>query len=264
MRDGGNSALYFGSVWHRRHVEGRHAFRYPLVLFSLALSERPQWPRLAPLFADEGRALFSFRREDHLPGTEGPLDEAVRDLVEARDGRRPTGPVDLLTLPRAFGLSFNPVSFYYCWDPERTALEAVVAEVTNTPWDERHCYVLPASEGQRRGRVLRFIEPKRFHVSPFQPMELDYAFAFGLPGPRLGAAIACHPSEGGPRVFDASIHLERLPLTRRSMLRAASRGAFQSARNLAGIYFEALRTKLRGAPYYPHPERSQAPLESLR
>ena len=52
-----------------------------------------------------------------------PLHRAVRDVVEEQTGARPEGPIRLLTQLRSFGHCFNPVSFYYCFEPsgERVA-----------------------------------------------------------------------------------------------------------------------------------------------
>ncbi len=63
-------------------------------------------------------ALARFRRSDYLGDPRRPLREEVLDLLEARTGRRPGGPVRLLTQLRQFGFTFNPVSFYYCFGPK--------------------------------------------------------------------------------------------------------------------------------------------------
>lgn len=87
------------------------------------------------------RGVVRFRREDYLGDRRIPLDQAVRDTVQARTGRRPGGPIRVLTHLRTFGHCFNPVSFYYCFEPAGGQVEALVAEVTNTPWGERQAYV---------------------------------------------------------------------------------------------------------------------------
>ena len=52
------------------------------------------------------------------------------------------GPIRLLTHLRYFGHCFNPVSFYYCFNDSDEKVEAIMAEVTNTPWKERYAYVI--------------------------------------------------------------------------------------------------------------------------
>jgi uncharacterized protein len=71
------------------------------------------------------------------------LIDAVRQQVGIALGRTPQGAIRVLTQPRSWGLSFNPVSFFYCFEADGT-LAAVLCEVTNTPWRERYHYVLPA------------------------------------------------------------------------------------------------------------------------
>ena len=116
----------------------------------------------------------SFRRTDHLGDPQVPLADAVRNLVEERTGWRPVGPIRLLTLLRNWGYYFCPLCLYYCFDRSGQTVDAVVAEVSNTPWHERHWYVL--WQGNRIGEPsqLRFRHPKGFHVSPFMDMDMQY------------------------------------------------------------------------------------------
>ena len=131
-----HSCLYQGNVQHRRLGPVEHAFRYGLYLVYLDLDE-------LPMLLEGGyglsRAAFtpaSFRRADHLGDPQVPLTDAVRGLVQERTGWRPVGPIRLLTLLRNWGYYFNPLSLYYCFAPGTEEVEAVVAEVTNTPWRE--------------------------------------------------------------------------------------------------------------------------------
>lgn len=139
------SCLYEGTVRHRRLTPVAHQFRQSLFLMYLDLDELPTLFRERWLWSCERFNVATFRRRDHFGDTAVPLSESVRALVEARTGRRPLGPIRLLTHLRYFGYCFNPLSVYFCFDPEDEHLEAVVAEVSNTPWGERHCYVLPAT-----------------------------------------------------------------------------------------------------------------------
>jgi DUF1365 family protein len=138
-----HSALYTGRLRHRRYEPAPHAFGYRTTLLWLDLAELDVVFRGRWLWSARRPALARFRRSDYLGGNDGqPLDAAVRERVAAETGRRPTGPIRLLTQLRMLGLAFNPVSFYYCYDAADTQVEAIVAEITNTPWKERHAYVL--------------------------------------------------------------------------------------------------------------------------
>ena len=95
------------------------------------------------------------RRSDHPGDVSRPLEAEIRDRVEAQTGVRPTGEILLVTHLRYFGYVMNPVSFYLIRD-ERDRLETVVADVTNTPWGERHLYVLPTSNPDDDVHEFRF------------------------------------------------------------------------------------------------------------
>jgi len=245
--------LYEGWVRHRRSADVTHEFRYKIALAYLDVDDLPQAIAFAPLASAERRALLRLRRDDLLGDPDIPLGDAVRDHVAARTGQRPAGPVRVLTALRSFGLGFNPVRFYYCFeagkeDDER--LEAVVAEVTNTPWGERHAYVLaPDADGRLTG-----VTPKQLHVSPFLPMTHDYHWRLTTPGPELVVHLESRTTQAPvQRAFDATLRLRRRPLTRRTLASVIVRYPPQTLRIVAGIYGQALRLKLKGAPYHRRP-----------
>jgi DUF1365 family protein len=240
------SAIYHGTVRHRRHGAVEHAFTYPVGMLLLDLDELPGVLDGHPLWSARRAAPGRFRRSDYLGDPATPLADAVRDEVARQTGARPEGPVRLLTTPRTFGHSFNPVSFYYCHDAAGV-LHSVVADVTNTPWGERHAYVMPATAGEV---VTEARMAKEFHVSPFQSMEGTYRWRVSAPGEKLLVHIELD------RRFDATLTLARRPLDRRGLTRLLARYPAATLRTVALIYANALRLKLKGAPYFRHPERA--------
>lgn len=233
-----HSAIYEGRVAHHRREPIDHRFSYPICMLLLDLAELDVLDR-HPLWSTSRPALGRFRREDHLGDPSTPLDVAVRDEVERQTGTRPDGPVRMLATPRTYGHAFNPVRFYYCGDPAGV----VLAEVTNTPWGETHCYVLDPDGGQAE---------KAFHVSPFMGMEHAYTWRLSEPGARLHVEINSDGSDGR-RAFDATLALERRPLDNAGLTRVLTRHPAATVTTLARIYAQALRLKLKGAPYFPHP-----------
>jgi DUF1365 family protein len=251
------SALYVGFVRHRRHGALRDEFRHPLFMAYVVLDELPELFDARWLWSARRPALAWFRRADYLGDPSTPLADAVRALVAERTGRTPDGPIALLAHLRHFGLCFNPVSFYYCFDAAGERVTAVIAHVTNTPWGERHAYVLDVERTEDRGSagVIGGRFAKQLHVSPLMGMDNVYDWRLTVPGERLAVHIAAAPASGGEPLFDATLSLRRRELTRGAMARAVTRSPLLTARILARIYGHALRLRLRGASYFPHPKR---------
>jgi uncharacterized protein len=246
-----SSCIYEGIIRHRR-VEPQREFSHRLALAYLDLEELPRL--LDGRLVSTRPGLVRFLRQDYLGDPAVPLDRAVRALVSERTGARPAGPIRLLTHPRSFGHSFNPVSFYYCFEPSGDRVQAVVAEVTNTPWGERHAYVLGSAAAS--GRAMEAQLEKAMHVSPFMGMDHRYHIRASTPGRTLSVHIGS--SRAGTTVFDATLSLHRRELTRASMARTTVRYPFATLRVLALIYAHALGLKLAGAPVHPHPEAVRA------
>jgi DUF1365 family protein len=249
-----HSALYTGWIQHRRFGPTRNAFRYAVTMTYLDLAELPRLFEGRWFWSARRPALARFRREDYLGPTNIPLDTAVRDLVAARTGTRPTGPIRLLTHLRFFGYSFNPVSFYYLFDADDSRVETIVAEITNTPWKERHAYVLPVSSAARiSSRTWRFSFAKQFHVSPFMPMDLRYDWSFGAPEARL--QVHMENWRQGQAVFDATLLLTHQEITSSSLARALFRFPLSPLRVTTLIYWQALKLWFKRVPLHTHPAR---------
>lgn len=273
------SALYEGRVEHARRAPRPHRFGYRVGLVYLDLDEVDAVLERAPLWSRSPLAPVRFRRADYLGDPERPLKESVLDLVEERLGRRPDGAVRMLTQLRTWGYVFNPVSFYYAFDAN-DELEAVVAEITNTPWRERHAYVLDTrsarvtndaeGDADKEGRAFAWSFDKDFHVSPFFPMEQRYAWTFGEPGERLVVRMANTASNenardrSGEAVFHADLVLRRRELTAASAVLALLRHPLLTFRVHAAIYWQALRLHLKRTPFFVHPRKRVATGDALR
>jgi uncharacterized protein len=177
----------------------------------------------------------------------------VRALVAERTGRCCRGPVRLLTNLRHFGYGFNPVSFHYCFDETAGRLEAVVAEVSNTPWNERHCYVLDLGGSEPEGGFLSAEQPKEFHVSPFMEMDPTYRFRFAVPGQTL--VVHIDSERGGEPFFQAGMTMRRTLITGRALARVALRHPLMTTEVIFAIHRQALRLWRKGVSYVPHPGR---------
>jgi DUF1365 family protein len=251
-----NSCLYEGSVRHRRAGVVKDEFHYPLFMAYLDLDELPGCFDGAWLWSARRPAPAWFRRADYLGDPCVPLADAVRALVKERTGVRPQGPIRLLTHLRYFGKCFNPVSFYYCFDESGERVVAVVADVTNTPWGERYAYVMEASDPADHGTVtvMRAQFDKRLHVSPLMGMDQSYDWRVTVPGEQLLVHIESGRKQA--KVFDATLSLRRRAMTPRSLRAVLIRYPLITLRIVTRIYTHALRLKLRGARYFPHPEKA--------
>ncbi|MFN8151543.1 MAG: DUF1365 domain-containing protein [Solirubrobacterales bacterium] len=246
------SGIYEGWVSHRRTSPVEHAFRYRVFMPLLDLAELPELLDQVPLWSARRRAPARVRRSDYLGDPRVPLADAARDLVAERAGSRPAGPVLMLANPRYWGVGMNPVAFYYLYGAEPgSGIEAMIADVTNTPWGESRPYVLTADDA---GGGLRGDFDKRLHVSPFMPMEQTYEWSASAPGERLGVSI--RNREAGAIVFEASIALARREISPRYMSRLLLRYPPMTIATIARIYLNAAKLKLKGAPYFSHPDRN--------
>ncbi len=249
------SGIYEGQVRHTRKSPVLHAFRYRVFMMYLDLEELPGVFDKRWFWSATRPALARFRRSDHLGNGDQPLRDAVLDLVETESGRRPGGPVRLLTNLSYFGYCFNPVSFYYCYEEDGHTLDTIVAEVNNTPWGEQDTYVLPVSRNTGPGDALRFQPAKKMHVSPFMPMEIDYDWSFTRPAERLNVFMANYAS--GERVFSASIALERSEIAAGSLARVLVTFPFMTMKVISGIYWQAFRLWLKRVPFHVHPGKKK-------
>ena len=249
LAPGRASAIYEGRLTHARRGSRAHAFGYGVYLLYLDLDELPDLLAAPGPLRAGARGILSFDRGDFL-GT-GDLAEAVRERVRAALGFRPAGPVRLLTHVRSLGYVFNPVSFYYCFGADGLTLEAVVAEVSNTPWGERHAYVVPAGADGVRAEV-----GKQLHVSPFFGMEQTYHWRLDVPGDRL--VVDMRNEEGGLEVFRARLALRRREWSAGALWRVALGQPLMSWKVHAAIYWQALRLWVKGVPLHVHPAKRAA------
>jgi uncharacterized protein len=249
-----HSALYTGRLRHRRFTPRGHRFSYRLFMMYVDLAELDDIFRGRWLWSARRPALAWLRRADYLGDPAVPLDTAVREHVAAQTGTRPAGPIRMLTHLRYFGIGFNPVTFYYCFDKADTHVECIVAEITNTPWNERHAYVLSDAVPDPDTRALNYRFAKEFHVSPFMPMEMNYDWRFGVPGERL--AVNMQNFQNGARVFDATLNLTRQKIGAGALARALVAFPCMTATVLVGIYVQAFRLWLKRVPIHAHPSRT--------
>ena len=247
-----------------------HEFRYRVSWLYLNLDDLPELLRKLWCFSRSRWSVASFQLDDHLD--EEQLREFDNDLpaflrfqIQSAGATVGDGPICVLTPLRHFGFYFSPLSLFFCWDKAESEVPVVVAEVNNTPWRQKHWYVLgdqnltqsPKSQVPHQRAALagssseKYIHEKKFHVSPFMEMEQRYEWTVSKPEDKLKISIQSHDQAG--QIFGASLNLDRRPLTNWTFFRMVLRYPLAPLQILGAIYFEAFRLWRKGLPYHPNP-----------
>ena len=245
-----HSAVYTGSVEHRRYFPVKHQFRYRLFMMYLDLIELPVVFKGTPFWSVKHPSCAWFKRSDYHGDSSQSLSQAVRETVHQQTGNYYEGPIRMLTHVRTFGHCFNPFTFYYCFDQSGHQPEAVMAEITNTPWHERHCYTVNA---QVRGNTIHQQLSKSFHVSPFMDMNIGYDLSFNTPNSHIHVNMVSYSNND--RIFQATLSLKRKSITPGYLNLLLVSYPLMTLRVVAAIYWQALLLKLKRAPFYVHPRK---------
>ncbi|HMP15623.1 MAG TPA: DUF1365 domain-containing protein [Gemmatales bacterium] len=247
-----HSCIFEGTVEHTRLKPVHHHFSYSVFMMYLDLDELDHVVADRWFWSTSHFSLAWFRRQDHLGDPRQNLKDSVRLLVHNATSRIIEGPIRLLTNLRYYGYVMNPVSYYYCFDRLDQHIEAIVAEIHNTPWGERHCYVIePAAQNQNRSQKVTYCHAKTFHVSPFMPMELRYHWQFTPPDHELKVDVSLSRQE--EHIFYASLVMNRKPINGTNLAAMLVRYPWMTAKVIAAIYWQAFRLWLKRTPYYSHP-----------
>lgn len=241
------SAVYLGTVFHRRPAPRAHALRYGVFYLLLDLDELPVLDRRSRLFGYNRAAWFSFFDADHGSGDGRPFRDWLGEALAAAGIVREDWRFRVLCMPRVLGYVFNPITVVYCHDASGH-LVAMLYEVNNT-FGERLSYVVPVA-AHPGGAVIRQRCDKALFVSPFFDMRGHYEFAVREPGTRLTLGIDYRE--------DAALRLRavfagrRQPFSAKTLRALAWRYPAATLKVIAAIHYEALKLWLKGIPVVRH------------
>lgn len=245
-------ALYTGEVWHRRETPTVHAFRYPFWWLWLNLDDVDGLLARSPLWGRRWRPAV-IRERDYLQQGSGSLSERAREKAAELGLDWREGSVCMLSQPRLFGWSFNPLTLFWHFPPGASVPDSIIAEVHNTPWNERHWYPLvpvatPAG--------LAFEHPKDFHVSPFMGMDMRYCWTFSQNNRDLTVTISNMADHN--KVFAAGVRMQRQSADRVTLRAVLRQYRGQSFRASMAIYGHALKLWRKGVGFHAHPDKKIA------
>ena len=249
-----DSALYSGSLRHRRFAPTSHEFTYPLFMAFLDIDRIPEVMGRSRLSSYNRWNWASFDERDHFGDPRLPLRKRVEADAAARGLTFPDGPIFLLTHLRYLGYSFNPVSFFFCYS-QAGALDLILAEVHNT-FGESHNYWLDQKAAIGTGNSLRYRTVKEFHVSPFMSLDHQYEWTFTPPEENLAIHMSMHSPQSP--FFDATLTLNRQPWTGQSLRSALIRHPWMTAKVIVAIHWQALRLLIKRVPVFTHPNKLRA------
>ncbi|GHG70842.1 DUF1365 domain-containing protein [Alishewanella longhuensis] len=238
-------AVYCGRVGHKRFLPKVHGFDYPYSAYWLDCSQLSKTSLAAVGIKFNAFGAISYRRKDYLSG-DADLAQAVRDKVRQLGGDKGITQVFLASPLASWGLYFSPLNLYYCYD-EYGDCCYLLAEVSNTPWNERHYYLQ-----QLCADIAQYQHDKVFHVSPFNPLDMQYRWQIPEPAESLFCSITNIREQQA--VFSAWFKLQRFSLTKAVRRKILIRQPWQSVQIFTRIYWQALKLLIKRVPVYAHPK----------
>ena len=243
--------IYSGRIRHRRFTPFNHSFNYPIFMVYFDIAKTEQMFNKSLIWNTNKPSLISFYRKDYHGDPGISLDKSVRSTILDKAGINVEGPIRLLTHLRYFGYCFNPVSFYYCFDKADQNIEVIMAEVTNTPWQERHCYfITQKTYGLKK---LKIEMEKEFHVSPFWGMDHNYEWNFSVPDKNLTVHMINFLKQN--KVFDATLNLNRTKLNLSNLIIKTIKFPIITIRIVFRIHWQAFKLWFKGATFFVHPSK---------
>lgn len=237
------SGIYTGKVFHQRSEPTLHKFDYKIYLFWLKLSELDSLAQYVAGFSQDKRGFsaVNFCRKDYLGDQKMALEYSVLSKMNDLSDTVLDGDIFMLGQVRTFGLYFSPVNFYYLRNADGLYTH-MLAEVSNTPWNKRHHYLVDLQNQQDC--------EKAFFVSPFNPMDMQYKWQVQQPGDTLKLHLSCYKDT---KHFEAAIDMQLKPLNSATLRSSLFSIPSMTIKTMFGIYWQAVKLFFKRVPIYTHP-----------
>ncbi|NVK21759.1 MAG: DUF1365 domain-containing protein [Kangiellaceae bacterium] len=256
-----NPGFIIGTIRHNRYSPRPHLFTYNMYWSLLDLELVESNARKLKWLSYESWNLLSFRRKDFHHNGNKSNKASIQDFIQKNTGNNFKGKVYLLSHLRVFGFNFNSVCFYFCVNDD-SELEYIVSEITNTPWGERHPYLHICQGNKKPSGCYVFHFEKKFHISPFVSMNMDYQWLFKLEQDHLRIHMKVNKQQSDKaanknKVLDVTFTGKHLPLTQSIMNKMLLKHPFQPMKMVWRIYWQALKLWLKKTPFFSHPKYQQ-------
>ncbi|MGS0674309.1 DUF1365 domain-containing protein [Shewanella sp. 30m-9] len=239
------SGVYTGNVMHRRYQPSHHGFNYPMAMLGIDLDELNQLESMSWVFSSKHFAPLRFKQTDYLNQmvAEQP-DLKTRVLLKTSElgANQACNRVVFVGQVRHFGFYFSPINCFFCY--RDTKAKYLLAEVSNTPWNERHYYLIDLEKPEPTD--------KAFHVSPFMDLNMKYIWRIKAPASDVRVGIENRNTQ---KLFDANLCLFKREMSAQNLKAMLLKFPFMTLKIVQGIYWQALKLFIKRVPFIGHPDK---------